>query len=222
MALGGVKSPEVLAELESHLREHVEHQMEAGTEAAPAFETAVQRIGPAAALESEFDKVGGLKAAGDRVKHAMLSLAGIPNHYLDNNMNTSNMSSSSSNIEARWATYLKAAAFGGPALCLYILLFIFVLPKLKELCLDLGRAFPSFFTLTLELTDFVRIHLLAISAAIALILGCLEWRSSKWPRYRRVAIGIGIFILNLAVLITIGITVLIATVVANDFLHHTQ
>ncbi|HXR08582.1 MAG TPA: hypothetical protein VN765_14700 [Candidatus Acidoferrum sp.] len=221
MALGGVKSPEVLAELESHLREDVEQQRQTGMEAAEAFETAVQRIGQAAVLEGEFDKVGGLKAAGDRVKQAMLSLAGIPNHYLDNNMNTSN--TSSSNIEPRLATYLKAAAFGGPALCLYILLFICVLPKLKELCYqDLGRAFPAFFTLTLDLTDFVRIHLLAISAAIALILGCLEWRSSKWPRYRRAAIGIGIFILNLTVLITIGMTVLIATVVANDFLHHAQ
>ena len=64
---GGVKSPEVLAELESHLREDVEQQMQTGTEAAEAFETAVQRIGQAAVLEGEFDKVGGLKAAGDRV-----------------------------------------------------------------------------------------------------------------------------------------------------------
>jgi hypothetical protein len=221
LALGGVKSPEVLAELESHLREDVEQQTQSGTETAQAFEWAVQRIGPAAALEGEFDKVGGRKPARDRVKHALPALAGIPAHCFDTNMNTSN--TSSSNIEPRWATYLKAVVFAGPALCLYILLFIFVLPKLKELCYqDHGRAFPSFFTLALDLTDFVRLNLLKISAAILVILGCLEWRSAKWPRYRRAAIGMGIFILNSAVLITIGMAVLIATVVASDFLQHAR
>jgi len=221
IARGGIQAPEVLAELESHLRDDVEQGMEDGMEAAQAFETATQRIGPAAALEGEFAKLGGLKEAGNRVKQAMLVLAGFPEHHLDTDMNTLN--TSSLNLEPRWATYLKAVFFAGPAFCLYVLLYIFVLPKLKELCYqDHGLALPSFFTLVLDLTDIVRLHLLAILAGITLVLGCLEWRSGKWPRYRRAVIGIGIFLLNSAVLITFGMMVVIATVVANDLFHHVR
>jgi hypothetical protein len=32
--------------------------------------------------------------------------------------------------------------------------------------------------------------------AIVLLLALLEWRSSKWPRYRRATVGIGTFLLN--------------------------
>src|SRR6185436_20064137 len=59
MAAGGISSAAVLDELESHLREEVEHLTRSGSETQPAFETAVQRIGPASALKLEFAKTNG-------------------------------------------------------------------------------------------------------------------------------------------------------------------
>jgi hypothetical protein len=56
MAAGGIKTPAVLDELESHLRDDVEQQMRAGSNTERAFETAVKKIGPARALKKEFGK----------------------------------------------------------------------------------------------------------------------------------------------------------------------
>src|SRR5712692_4700974 len=87
MLAAGIKTPVPLSELESHLRDDVEQQMRSGLSAQQAFAAAVQGIGQAAVLECEFDKVGGMKQAQARAKHAILTLAGIPNHYLSTPMN---------------------------------------------------------------------------------------------------------------------------------------
>jgi hypothetical protein len=63
MAAGGLKSPEVVNELESHLRDDVEQQIRSGIGEEQAFEAAVQRIGQANALKREFKKAGGIKWA---------------------------------------------------------------------------------------------------------------------------------------------------------------
>ena len=47
MAVAGVKTTEVLDELESHLREDLEQRMRSGLAAKLAFEAAVQQMGPA-------------------------------------------------------------------------------------------------------------------------------------------------------------------------------
>src|ERR1700720_3461007 len=54
MLAAGIKVPEPLGGLESHLRDDVERQVSAGTTAQQAFGAAVQRIGEAAALKAEF------------------------------------------------------------------------------------------------------------------------------------------------------------------------
>jgi hypothetical protein len=59
MAAGGINSAEVLDELESHLRDDVERQARAGTDAQRAFDSAVRRLGSAKALRREFAKSGG-------------------------------------------------------------------------------------------------------------------------------------------------------------------
>jgi len=53
----GIKSPELLDELEGHLCEDVEREVRAGLSIEGAFAVAVQRIGPANALGIEFKKV---------------------------------------------------------------------------------------------------------------------------------------------------------------------
>jgi hypothetical protein len=57
MAVGGLKMPDVLNELESHLREDLEGQVRSGLNEQEAFNAAVQRIGQSKALKKEFRKV---------------------------------------------------------------------------------------------------------------------------------------------------------------------
>ena len=59
MAAGGVKTPAVLDELESHLREEIRGRLSAGDSEDQAFERAVASIGSAKAMRSEFDKIKG-------------------------------------------------------------------------------------------------------------------------------------------------------------------
>jgi hypothetical protein len=56
MLRAGIKNPATLDELENHLREDVERQTRTGMNTQPAFETAILRIGHAAALKGEFAK----------------------------------------------------------------------------------------------------------------------------------------------------------------------
>src|SRR5262245_43327137 len=58
MIAGGIKSCDVLDELESHLRDDIERQVRSGTDAPQAFHAAIGRLGTAAALRSGFAKAG--------------------------------------------------------------------------------------------------------------------------------------------------------------------
>jgi len=59
MVAAGIKSPSVLDELESHLREDVSQQMRCGLEAHEPFEWASSRIGQGSVLKTEFAKARG-------------------------------------------------------------------------------------------------------------------------------------------------------------------
>ena len=50
--------PDVVDELESHLRDEVESQVQAGVAAQAAFSAAVQRLGHSTVLNTEFEKIG--------------------------------------------------------------------------------------------------------------------------------------------------------------------
>jgi hypothetical protein len=63
MIAGGIKTPPVLDELESHLREDVERQVRAGVNEEQAYETAVSRMGKSDLLKAEFAKIAGMKEA---------------------------------------------------------------------------------------------------------------------------------------------------------------
>jgi hypothetical protein len=66
MTAQGVRSRDVLDELENHLREDIAAQIQSGTSEVEAFDIAVQRIGRGAALHREFAKL-------DASKHKRLS-----------------------------------------------------------------------------------------------------------------------------------------------------
>jgi len=68
MLAAGVKNPNVLDELEIHLREDVEKQMREGSGAQQAFEAATRQIGHADVLQTEFSKVVGFFSLWGRNK----------------------------------------------------------------------------------------------------------------------------------------------------------
>jgi hypothetical protein len=61
MLAAGIKTPVPLEELEIHLREEIERQMQSGSNPEKAFELAAQKIGPVHMLKTEFAKIGGIK-----------------------------------------------------------------------------------------------------------------------------------------------------------------
>jgi len=58
MLAAGLKSPEPLEELESHLRDEIQRQLKAGIKEPAAFEQAVRELGQPAALKQEFRRAG--------------------------------------------------------------------------------------------------------------------------------------------------------------------
>jgi type II secretory pathway component PulF len=105
-----------------------------------------------------------------------------------------------SNTEPRWMTYLKTAAWGLPALTVWIFNCVLVIPKLKEVCAASDTAFPTPILMTLTVSEFFKNNLLAGLAIVVPVLVLLEWRSRQWPRYRRMVFGLATYLLNLAVL----------------------
>jgi len=213
MLAAGIKTPVPLEELESHLREDVENRTRSGLDAQQAFETTVQQIGQSDVLKNEFAKVGGAKGA--QVKYFALTLAGIPNQYFDISMNTP-----SSNIEPRWATYLKAAAFLLPAVSLWMLTMMFVFPRFQATCDAANVSIPTVFRTAIALAQLFHNNFLIICVGLILLLVLLEWRVTKWPRYRRAIFGILAFLLNSAVLLWITTMVVLSLIAAGNLAHH--
>lgn len=75
MLAAGIKAPVPLDELESHMRDHIEHQMKSGADTQRAFETAVLRIGQAGALKREFIKASVIRQVLHR--KAVWALIGV-------------------------------------------------------------------------------------------------------------------------------------------------
>ena len=73
MLAAGIKTPVPLEELEIHLREEIERQLQAGAGPAEAFQIAIQRIGVGTTLKVEFDKNNERKI----MKHILVISAGV-------------------------------------------------------------------------------------------------------------------------------------------------
>jgi hypothetical protein len=211
MQCRGIKAVETLDELECHLREDLEVHVCSGMEIQDAFDAARAGIGQSESLGLEFKKIR-LTELLSELKRALLSLIGVPNYNLITNMNTS---FPTPNVEARWASYLKAGTFLAPSLILWIFSCVFMVPKLKQICGNAGFALPTILQATLGLTA----HPMLILAAIVSPFFLLEWRSSGWPKYRRVTLGTGVFLINALILILITLMVFSALLAAPAMAH---
>ena len=79
MLAAGVKNPNDLDELESHLREEVKRQTRLGASTKRAFEVATECIGQPAALQCEFAKAAAEKGTFWRKwRDALLRFIGVP------------------------------------------------------------------------------------------------------------------------------------------------
>ena len=224
MAVGGIESGQVLDELEGHLRDDVEQKVRSGLPEQEAFLVAIQQIGGIDALKPEFDLAGA--TVGERLKQVILTLAGIPNSELVTNVNSHH----STNLEPRWATYLKAGTFAMPAVLLWMFSMVFLVPKLQDICQHEGTSFfvfegaPAVFRASAfvgRTLFLVAEHWLLTASAILLVFILLEWRSSWWPRYRKAVLGAGTFLLNLLVLVSITLMV-VAAIIATSNLPHAK
>lgn len=222
LALNGLHRPELLDELECHLRDDIENNLGAESTLKDAFAHATARIGQPTLLRCEFNKLSVLQLLHERTKQAFLILAGIPDSYLAPSMK----SSSTPTFEPAWATYLKNGAFVGPALFLWTAATIFVLPKLEQICRDAGVAsdFALWRITHPNLTAMIlfREYGALCLAALVFTFVVLEWRSANWPRYRRATLGIGAFVLNLIVLVSIFVMIITATAAAPGLLQHAR
>jgi hypothetical protein len=193
MADSGLNRSEILDELEGHLREGVQHHLEAGLEPRVAFEQEVRRFGEPDELWREFRKVpfGG---TGSHVRSAILALAGIPVRSV---ALANPAGSSRYGVEPAWATYLRTAMFVAPAICLWVFCVVFLFPRFLEVCARAGLVLPSILNFVLLINNYGAF----LCAALVLVLGLLEWRVKRWGQLRRAAMSVAAFILNSAVLV---------------------
>lgn len=219
----GLDRTDLLDELENHLREDFEQQIRAGTDAQAAFESAALRIGNSAALKKEFGKIRAFSLFA-RSMRALLAFAGVPNHQLVTGMNDS-----SNPLEARWATYLRSAVFLAPALALWVLAAVFVIPRVNYIWTQMAVAnhgadtkFDEILRFDNAIGNLAKDNLLLIAVGLVLLLGLMEWRFKFWPRFRRAFLGTGVFLLNLAILISLFIQFLSATLAASWLLPHVK
>jgi hypothetical protein len=210
----GIKGAETLDELESHLREDLEAHVRSGMEIQQAFDAVRAGMGQSESLGLEFKKIR-LTELLRELKDALLSLIGVPNYTLITNMNTS---FPTPNVEARWASYLKAGTFLAPALILWTFSCVFLMPKLKQICGNAGFALPTI----LQATLFVTAHPVLILSAIVFCFFLLEWRSTRWQKYRRVTLGTSVFLINALILLVITMMVFSALVAAPAMAQHVR
>ena len=213
----GLKADALLDELESHVREDVDRQVQSGTGAEHAFHAAIRHLGQSGALREEFAKVGETSETLARIKYFLLTLAGIQPPLLATNMNTS---SPNQNTEPAWATYVKSVTFALPAAFLWLFVAVFVFPKFVEVLSGSRAWMPGILRGGWDLALFLTHYLFPICVVCAVVIGLLEWRSANWKRYRKVALASGIFLFNSAVLIAITAMVVLSLVVASDLARH--
>lgn len=217
LADAGMNRPEVLDELESHLREDFARQLRSGIEEQRAFDAAIQMIGRPEALQKEFNKIGAVSwftFASD----AFRAFAGIPKRRLVSGMDEQS--------DPGWAAYIRAMLFIAPAFAAWVLAETFVVPKINEIWMKnlvktygSNTGFDHIRQFDNAVISLIRDNFLWIAAVVILCVVLVEWRVKFWPRYRRAFLGCSVFTLNVAILVCLGIQFLAAALAASWLVH---
>jgi hypothetical protein len=124
--------------------------------------------------------------------------------------------------ESWWKTYVKGAAFSLPAVAILAFSSIYLLPKLETLWRD--TSFGSSFAMAssaitaVQVAHFVTQHLVVMVVAVTAVIALLEWRSRRWPKYRRVSVSVVAFVTNTAVMVFITAMLMTALMAAPALL----
>ena len=118
-------------------------------------------------------------------------------------------------LERRWLTYTKAFLFVLPAIIAWNFATVMLMPRAREICgkagfdsSDLGASrwvWPA----TLFLADWSRT--LVVAAVLLFVL--MEFVAPRWW-HRRLALGIGTWVANLAVLFALSVLLLMVVLAA--------
>ena len=107
-----------------------------------------------------------------------------------------------------------------PAMFFWMGACVFIMPKLKEICIVSAVPLPPWIVTAMNVSAAVQNNFILGSLVIITLLVVLEWRSQRWARYRRLVFGIAGFALNLTVLVFIAVIGVLATVAAAQLLSH--
>jgi hypothetical protein len=69
-----------------------------------------------------------------------------------------------------------------------------------------------------QVAYFITQHFFLIGAAVIAGIVLLEWRSSRWPRYRRSSVGVAAFFTNTVILVFITVMFMTALMAAPALL----
>lgn len=216
MLAAGLWDATALDELEGHLRDDIELQIRTGRSVEDAFTRATQQIGQAPHLRTEFAKTG--ETLWEQIRHILFIHLPLPKLQFANH---TNMNTTSSNSEPRWATYSKTVTFIMPALMIWIATTLFVLPKLRQICQVSGTVAPKPMLFILDVSDLFKNYLFVSIIVFFCVLMLLEWRSRTWARHRRLIFGVAAFTLNSAVLIAVTAMFILAVLAGSRLLPHT-
>jgi hypothetical protein len=127
---------------------------------------------------------------------------------------------SDTTVEPRWLTYAKGIVFTSPAVVAWGFACIFLLPKAREICHNASldpAGFGWLWGATLLLAQWGR-SMLVVGVLMFVLL---EFAAPKRGRGRGLAVGISVWLANVAVLF--GLTMLLIVVlVAAPRLAHPQ
>ena len=118
-----------------------------------------------------------------------------------------------SNIEPRWRTYLKATVFLLPAIICWQFACVFLVPRLGEYWQEAGSK-VSKVQWIMDIINFLVRNGLAILIVLLLILVLSDFCFKTWACYRRLVIGITVWLLNSVVLAGLTAMVVLALLVS--------
>src|SRR5689334_11389751 len=113
------------------------------------------------------------------------------------------------NDQKAWPTYLKAFSFLLPPFVVFSVAAIFVIPKIKQMCADVGYDPRPIFSPI----DLVMNQLWLFLFAIVCLLMALEKCVPFWRRHRNAFIALLVFFLNSAVLVELVCILFVAAIV---------
>ena len=114
---------------------------------------------------------------------------------------------------ARWIAYAKAGAFLLPALLAWWFSTMFLFPKLQQIWVEAGFRERPFLNI-LRTSNLLMEEVAWIGVGMVLIFGFLEWRGGAWARYRRSFLGVGVWVLNTAILVLLTAMLVSALIAA--------